>query len=221
MDPDGDETRSAERFQSDPLLDEADESEFEPRKARASASTESAKKVIIDDSVAEAFITGAQEVPVVEEAPMEVTEEMTYVALTVLAKHQPFPGDALFAALKASHLYHGNDNLFHRHVNDHVMQSTLYSVLSLVNPGVFDIDIMSDESYPGIILLMTLSSRTHNPLVVFEKMLNNARQLAVTLNGELCDVNRKPLTAPMMSQLREKIQKNHRKSLQSTSNIYS
>jgi cell division protein ZipA len=92
------------------------------------------------------------------------------------------------------------------------MQHTLYSVLSMVEPGTFDIDTMSDQTFSGVVLLMTLSNRM-NPLVVFEKMLNSARQLAVTLGAELCDASRKPLTAQMMTHLRESIQKTHRRSL--------
>lgn len=198
---------------SDPLMDVSEELVFEKK-------TVVTKKIIIDDA-AEPLVVHAEHMDNLEDL-REVEDarsvespsmEPSFVALTVMAKpDQPFSGELLFSALTTHHFYYGKDHSFDRHTNDNPMQSTLYSVLSIVEPGVFDIDEMPHQAFPGILLLMTLSTRM-SPLVVFEKMLNSARQLAVSLNGELCDAHRKPLTAPMMSQIRETIQKNHRRSL--------
>jgi len=204
--------------QSDPLLDETEDLTFEntmPRNPVVNTITETTKKVIIDESVADVFLMEGEIPPAVEEPAMEesATQDLSFVALSVTAPFdRPFSGDVLFDALKANHLYYGKDKVFHRHLNDNPMQQSLYSILSITNPGIFNIDMMFQQSFTGILLLMTLSNRM-TPLVVFEKMLNNARQLAVSLGGELCDAQRRPLTAQMMSQLREKIQKTHRRTL--------
>lgn len=115
------------------------------------------------------------------------------------------------SAFKSNHLSYGKDKIFHRQFNDN-LDAPLYSVLSLINPGTFDMESMAYDTFPGIVLLMTLSHRS-SQLMSFEKMLTTARQLTVSLGGELCDGSRKPLTAQMMSHIREKIQKTHRRAL--------
>lgn len=191
-----DDQSASQRFHADPLMDEAEDMILAKRMVRQNTHEQridgegaflgQPKKVIIDDSVADGMLLEAEVNEEIEEMNEgSAMEEPPYIALTVIAKKgHPFSGDVLFNALKANHLYYGKDKLFHRHVNDNPMQDTIYTVLSLVNPGFFDIDHIFQDYFHGIVLLMPLSNRI-NPSIIFEKMLTNARQLAVSLGGAM------------------------------------
>lgn len=211
------------KAEQDPLMDENEQTESKAieqssQVSEADAIAEQAfgarKKVIIDDAVVGVQTDESLSFPETHEPTMGAeTNNNAFVALTVITRQNKlFPGKLLFNALKSNHLYYNAQGVFQRHVNDNPMLDPLYTALSMMEPGTFDIDTMSQQSFPGIVLLMTVPCR-QNPLMVFEKMLNSARQLAVTLDGELCDASRQPLTAPMMSRLREKIQQMHRRQL--------
>lgn len=217
------DTMSPYQSQSDPLMEpnaqQADTfSETDTKLDENAFVLGKRKKVIVDDAVAE--IPVKDEVSQINErdthAPSD-PHDNEFIALTVMARHhQAFSGQLLFNAMKANHLYYDASGVFQRHINDNPMQGPMYTVLSMVEPGLFDLERLSEQSFPGIVLLMTLPTK-QNPLTIFEKMLNTARQLAVTLDGELCDAKRQPLSAQMMSRLRERVQKMHRRHLSQTS----
>lgn len=200
--------------QADPLMDDATPVAQQMTQANENEAILTPKKrVIVDDQVTGTMPNETSAFASEGSYSEEPHATMPYVALTVMARDgESISGDVLFKALKANHMYYSAEQVFHRHVNDSPMQSPIYTALSMMEPGVFDMDRMQSEEFPGVVLLMTLPTR-QNPLMIFEKMLNTARQLAVSLNGELCDGARKPLTAPMMSRLREKIQQSHRRHL--------
>lgn len=128
-----------------------------------------------------------------------------FVAMTILPKQSAnFSGKALIAAFHKYRFYFGKQDLYHRHFGDDISKTVLYSIASIVEPGYFEQASMLKTSYAGLIIYM-LTSDEMDPVNTFEKMLTNARQLAATLNAELCDIKRQPLTTQALSQMRERI----------------
>lgn len=131
------------------------------------------------------------------------------MAFTILPRQQHhFTGDVLLASLKINYFYFGKQKIFHRHIGDQPSEPILFSVASLKEPGTFDPAHMSRKTFSGVVMFMTLPS-VADPLVIFEKMLTSARQLAASMNGELCDMQRKPLAITTITSLRERIQNDH------------
>lgn len=127
-----------------------------------------------------------------------------FIALTVIPKqYTQFSGISLQAALSKNHFRYGQQKLFHRHLQDNPAQPILYSVASLAKPGFFELTTMSLQSFPGILIYLLLDD-VEDPVTAFEKMLTCARQLCVSLQAELCDGQRRPLSTSMIQEYRNK-----------------
>jgi cell division protein ZipA len=141
----------------------------------------------------------------------------TYIAISILSKDpRGFNGHALFNTLRSNHFHFDMDQqVFNRHQQDNPSLPVMYHVLSLREPGVFTPETISQQHFEGIVLLLVLQG-SQNPSAIFEKMLTSARQLAVSLEGELCDDKHAPLNAHSISKLRLRIQESHRRTLTGT-----
>lgn len=131
-----------------------------------------------------------------------------FIAMTILPKQQNdfFAGASLSAHLTKCSFYYGKQKLFHRHLNDNPSNPILFSVASIVEPGSFEIETMIHKNFSGILIFMLLP--LSDPNMVFEKMLTSARQLAASLNGQLCDAERCQLDAQTIQYYRERIKEN-------------
>lgn len=124
-----------------------------------------------------------------------------------------FSGRTLEAVLKSHGFIFGKHNIFHKHQQDELHHPVMFSLAQSKEPGIFDLTQLKHQRIPGIILFMVLPMTTQNASEVFELMLKSARQLAASLNGELCDANHNHLTSQTITHYRELIQENHRKQL--------
>lgn len=99
-------------------------------------------------------------------------------------------GPKIHAALRERGLSHGARRIYHRANGD----QTLFSVASLVKPGVLDPADAEGFATPGLSVFMILPGPA-DPVAAFHEMLDTARGLARALNAELYDSEqRAPLT---------------------------
>jgi cell division protein ZipA len=125
--------------------------------------------------------------------------------LYVLAKpEQPFVGYELLQTLATLNLQYGHLNIFHYYEQtSDDQETTLFSVASAVEPGMFDLSNVGGIICPGLSLFMSM--QVEQPAEVFEVMLETAQQLAEDLNGIVCDAQRIPLTETRIADYRDKI----------------
>lgn len=161
-----------------------------------------------ENGVQKDVIMGKKVKPSLSKAVQEV------VIISVQSRHKGgFNGRTLESALKGHCYYFGEKNIFHRHVGDNPENPILYSIAQATEPGAFDLEKIKFQRVPGVVVFMILPIEHENPVQVFEQMLKSARQLAATLNGELCDGQHNQLTSQTIEHYKELIQDNHRRTL--------
>lgn len=142
-----------------------------------------------------------------EERPAPKAQE--FIALTIMPKYKGvISGNALLTALTRNHFRHGKQKLFHRHIQDNEHLPIMFSVASMVEPGFFEQELMAQKSFPGLLVYMFIPCASDS-IGTFEKMLTSARQLAMSLQAELCDSKRIPLTTRSIQQYRDKVKESH------------
>ena len=130
------------------------------------------------------------------------------IALHIWAKEPAvFSGRDLLTAFKQNHLHYGNRNIFHRQADPkkqgaHTQNPILFSVLSLVEPGFFELSNMAQMRTPGIALFFIL--QPNSSVATFDLMLHTAQKLAAFLNGDLCNDQNIPLSAAMIQDYRKR-----------------
>jgi cell division protein ZipA len=98
-------------------------------------------------------------------------------------------GPQIHAALRAQQLEYGARQIYHRMLKG----EPVFSVASLLKPGVLDPDQADSFSTPGLTLFMVLPG-PQKPAEAIEDMLSTAERLARALNAEVFDAKRKPLS---------------------------
>ena len=134
-------------------------------------------------------------------------EEML-VVLTIMTpdEQRKLAGDRIRQAFASFDLEPDEDGLFHHFGNRKgSSRQPVFSVASVLEPGVFDVEGM-DHGFetPGLCLFM----RRPGPFlatVAFDLMLDVASRLARTLEAVLCDQQRCRLTAQATQALRERV----------------
>lgn len=127
----------------------------------------------------------------------QTSEQNHFMALCITGK---MSGQALLSAFQTQHL-HINKGIYRCHLNDNPTQTVLFSVASLTEPGIFDRHQMANQSFAGIILWADLANKKH-AVSAYERMLAVGRQMASALKGELCNMNRTPLTLQDITHMR-------------------
>lgn len=110
-----------------------------------------------------------------------------------------FNGAELKQALMDADLLFGDMGIFHRYNND--LTRTQFSVASLVEPGTFPIDDMSNFECPGIVLFFQ-TARVANPVAIYDDLINTSRELAHSLRGIQWDETRQPLNDSKIARMR-------------------
>ncbi|TJY62188.1 hypothetical protein E4T66_08165 [Sinimarinibacterium sp. CAU 1509] len=103
-------------------------------------------------------------------------------------------GPKIHAALQRQALVFGDRRIYHRYEPAAGSDEAVFSVASLIKPGVLDPAEKQGFSTPGLTLFMILPGPA-KPQAAVADMLATARALANELNAEVYDSNRQPLSA--------------------------
>lgn len=127
------------------------------------------------------------------------------LVINVMAKpDREFAGVDLLPALLGLGLRFGEMNIFHRHVDQKADSPVLFSVANMINPGTFDLNMINDFSTRGVCFFMTLPN-VANSMQAFDRMLDAAQHLRMTLDGELKDDIRSVMTAQTIEHYRQRV----------------
>jgi cell division protein ZipA len=148
----------------------------------------------------------SKEAPRHERAEADAVPEYSEVlVINVVAKpEREFSGVDLLPVLLTSELRFGDMNIFHRHIDADSRSPVLFSVANIVNPGTFDLNQIDDFATRGLCFFMTLPN-VANSMQAFDKMLDVAQQVRITLDGDLKDDNRSVMTAQTIEHYRQRV----------------
>lgn len=111
-------------------------------------------------------------------------------------------GEELVLALRGLGLRHGQFGIFHRHEGEE--DEVLFSVANLLEPGNFDLANIRGQELPGVSMFMVLPGPLSGPLA-FDAMIETARTLAKSVNGEVLDAAGSSLSIQRERFIREEI----------------
>ncbi len=138
-------------------------------------------------------------------------EPQEVVIVNVMAKNETlFEGQQLLQAFVDNNLKFGDRDIFHRHVKVNGDGAVLFSIANMVVPGTFDLVSIDSFVTPGVSMFMTLPVDEES-LIAFNIMIDTAKNLANSLDGELKDENRSVMTAQTIEHAKEKVLEYERK----------
>ena len=130
-------------------------------------------------------------------------EVLELLVLNVLAPTGTvYHGRSLVEAMQSQGLKYGDMNIFHR--IDQKSKSKLFSVANALEPGTFDLSDLENVKSSGVTFFMQLPS-PNDPSVIFDLMLNTARNLVLELGGSLKDEQLSVLTGQTVEHMRQRI----------------
>ncbi len=130
----------------------------------------------------------------------------------VVAANGLFSGEQIEQVARDVELEYGDMNIFHRYDTNGSKRRVVFSMASMVEPGVFPLDKMDEFTTPGLVLFGQLPG-PKDGLIAFSDMLFTAERLAALLDGELQDETHSVLSKQTIEHIRERIQE-HRRQLQ-------
>jgi cell division protein ZipA len=141
-----------------------------------------------------------------EESPVDVPDLI--LQINVRAKKTPFNGTAIEKAMHETGLLLSDQSIYQRLSSDG-SKKVLYSVASMVEPGIFPAKDMSDFVTPGLTLFTQLPGPSDG-MMIFSDMLYTAERLAAMLLGDLQDESHSALTKQTIEHMREQIMEHKR-----------
>jgi cell division protein ZipA len=158
----------------------------------------------------------ADDDPVVDADEPATTDEsdapQKIVTLRLVARDGgAFRGDELILSLRGIGLRHGKFGIFHRYDGNDESR-TVFSAASLIEPGSFDLANIKEQEIPGISLFLILPGPIEG-VEAFDSMMEAARALAQTLDGELLDESGSTLSIQRERYMREEIIQYHHSNL--------
>jgi len=139
-----------------------------------------------------------------EAADAPAAKEPLIVQFFVVSKSAPFDGDAIVVLAERHDLHPGEMDIFHRHPSEGVGETPLFSMANLVKPGTFPFDDMTSFQTRGLALFAQLTGDPGD-LMVFDEMLQAARALADSLDGELQQNDGSALSVEQVQKLRNQV----------------
>jgi len=130
----------------------------------------------------------------------------------VVASKGSFSGEQILQVARDVELEHGDMNIFHRYDSSGPRSRVVFSMASMLEPGIFPLDQMSEFSTPGLVLFGQLPG-PKDGLAAFSDMLFTAERLAALLEGELRDETHSVLSKQTVEHIRERILE-HRRQVQ-------
>lgn len=129
------------------------------------------------------------------------------IQLSVSARRYPFKGPEILEVAASCGLYPGEMDIFHclDEFEDEIR--VYFSMANMVKPGRFPFDEMDDFSTPGLVLFAQLEGDPED-MTILDEMVATARKLAMSLNGDVLDEARRPLTVKKEEELRQAVLEN-------------
>ena len=124
----------------------------------------------------------------------------------VVASKGSFSGEQILRGARNVELEHGDMNIFHRYDSSGPRSRVVFSMASMLEPGIFPLDQMGEFSTPGLVLFGQLPA-------AFSDMLFTAERMAALLEGELQDETHSVLSKQTIEHIRERILE-HRRQVQ-------
>ena len=115
-----------------------------------------------------------------------------------------FNGRDILHILLACDLRFGDMSFFHRYEKEGGLGPIQFSVANMMQPGVFDIDNMSDVTTPGLVFFLTLPG-PEDMMQAFDYMFETAQAVARNLEGDVLDESRSAMTKQVVEHSRQKI----------------
>lgn len=125
-----------------------------------------------------------------------------FVAVYLMARGEPFQGETIVQVAEQCGLEPGENDIFHCYLGEGPDRQELFSMANALNPGTFPFGGMADFQTKGLVLFAELDGSPDDPGRV-EELLGTAHSLADTLQAELRDEHRRPLTKAGEKRLRE------------------
>ena len=134
---------------------------------------------------------------------IETGDVQELIVLNVLAPTgTSYHGRSLVEAMQSQSLKYGDMNIFHR--VDQKTKTKLFSVANALEPGTFDLSDLDDFQSSGVTFFMQLPA-PNDPSIIFDLMLNTARNLVLELGGSLKDEQMSVLTGQTVEHMRQRI----------------
>jgi cell division protein ZipA len=130
--------------------------------------------------------------------------------INVVAKDDGFEGLDIMRAVQGLELAAGDMQIFHRRDGKGPNGPVVFSMASMVEPGIFPLESMETFKTPGLSLFAQIPG-PKDGLVVFSEMLSMAETLATELDGEMQDDTHSRLTKQTIEHLRSQILEHRRK----------
>jgi len=112
-----------------------------------------------------------------------------------------FNGLDLFNAFQIVGLEYGSLKIFERVDANRMVD---FGVACMVEPGTFPISNLDTYYCPGVVFFMQ-PSVLDEPVMVFDDFVETAKLVAIELNGEVLDHERKPLTDATIQLIRQSL----------------
>lgn len=149
------------------------------------------KAEAVDTAVLESVTTAADDGP----SPVE-----QLLVLTVITQEGAFfTGPTLSDLFERLGLHYGDMRIFHR--LDAVSGEPVFSVVSIIEPGYFDLETLHELRTPGLALFLRLPG-PEDGRAAFEDMYATAQALAAAQEGRIGDQARNLLTDAALTQMR-------------------
>ncbi|WP_346795608.1 cell division protein ZipA [Halomonas sp. Bachu 37] len=147
-----------------------------------------------------------------------LTHAEEVVVISVISRDPDgFPGAKLLELMMACGLRYSSDmGVFHRFETESPTSELQFSMLNVIKPGTFALDVEEDFTTPGITLLMPLPGALDSS-AAFEAMVETAMVVVRHMGGELKDENHSVMTAQTIEFARQRVhefERRHRLSRQ-------
>lgn len=153
----------------------------------------------------------APQTPPVGKLPRGVEPEVFMLNVVALSE-EGLRGDDILQILLACDLRFGDMDFFHRHEFEAGRGAIQFSVADMMQPGVFDIDTMSDMTTPGLVFFLTLPG-PEDMMQAYDYMLETAQTVARNLGADVLDESRSVLTPQTKEHSRQQIRELERRML--------
>ena len=128
------------------------------------------------------------------------------LVVNLMAKDNDFSGEDLLYILLACDCRFGEMNIFHRYEAENASGEIQFSIVNMVEPGIFDLQDINNFSTRGVSFFIRLSG-PKDPIFAFDCMIETAQCLARNLNGVLNDEQHSTITEQTLEYSRERIRK--------------